>query len=336
MRRYARRLFVAPSRRVEAPTASFEVRTPWKRERIRRIGAAFLQGYNAFVRAEDPEEIHPALADLRRFYRPFAYEGAAMGFGPWSWIHGRGYDQFEHIFRALSPETLYQNYVGLGWWLGLRFGGRAEPIAQVAGALDYRYRLIVYEGLGFRHGFLRHRRARPERAFRRFAPDARHVCYQGYGRSLWFVYMDALDHAFAKIARLDPAYHGDCSSGIGLGVAYSLLDRIESVAGIAACVPERWRADFLQGAAFGWEARSRADRKLFDFHAARLPAHERAQVEACLRAVHDARAQLEEEGHDESFYEAWRRRTRAALLHVPETGNVDRAAPGAASYARSA
>jgi enediyne biosynthesis protein E3 len=329
VRRYARRLFVVSPRRLEAPMASFEVRTPWKRERIRRIGAAFLRGYNALVRAEDPAEIHAALADLPRFYRPFAYEGAAMGFGPWSWLHARGYEDFEPVVGRLSPETLYQNYVGLGWWLGLRFGGRAAPIARIADALDHRFRLLVYEGIGFRHGFLRHRRARPERAFRGFAPDARHVCYQGYGRSLWFVYMDSLEHALATAAPLDPAYHGDCVSGIGLGVAYSLLDRIESFADVAARVPETWRPDFLQGAAFGWEARARADRRLFDVHAERLAADDRARVDASLRAVHDARAELEAEGRDESFYEAWRRRTRAVLLDEP-------GAPRVASYARSA
>jgi enediyne biosynthesis protein E3 len=314
VRRRLRRLFVAGPRRLEAPAASFEVREPWKRERIRRIAAAFLRGYNALVRADDPAEIHPVLRAVPRFYRPFAYEGAAMGFGPWSWIHRRGYGEFETVFGALSPATLYQSYVGLGWWLGMRFGGRPGPIARVADSLDHRYRLIVYEGIGFRHGFLRQRRAQPERAFRAFAPAARHVCYQGYGRSLWFVYMDALDVAFAAIDRLDPEYHGDCSSGVGLGVAYSLLDRIESFDDVAACVPPAWLPDFLQGAAFGWEARRRADPQLFELHAARLPAPARARVDACVAIVHEARARLEAEGVRDSFYQAWRARTRDELL----------------------
>lgn len=290
--------------------ARFRVWDPWKRARIEAIARAFLAGYNAMVAADSLDDVRAVLDPLPPYYRPFAYEGAAMGFGPWAWLRAAGLRAFEAVAHTLSPLTLYQNYVGFGWWLEML---RPGAVAEAAARLDDRYRLIVYEGVGFKTGFLRPQDPDAVRRFDRFDADARHVCYQGWGRSLWFAYMDDLAGAASAISALDPSVHGDCYSGIGLGVAYSMVDRGEALDDVLRLVPAAGRAEFLQGAAFGWEARQLADRPYFDEETSRMTPARRREIEEAVAAVHHSRNALEAAGTRAAFYQQWRALTRQAI-----------------------
>jgi hypothetical protein len=295
----------------------FVLRDDWQRDRTRTVLRSFLAGYRAFARAQDPDEVHEQLSGIDRFYRPFAYEGAAMGFGPWAYLTGHGYRDFDTVMAAFHPHTVYQNYVGLGWWLAVRPPMARPPTAAVTALLDPHYRLLPYEGIGFRAGFLGGGRVLTTRAFGSYGDDPRRVCFQGWGRSLWFACMGDLDHAADRIAALPGEVRGDCWSGLGLGFAYSWLDRAEHFAQVMSWVPHEFRADFRQGTAFGWEARQRADRGLFDELTARLSEAQRRYIIASLTAVAQARSYLDAAGTPDGFYQLWRAETRLRLPTAP-------------------
>ncbi|GAA3727726.1 hypothetical protein GCM10022225_06380 [Plantactinospora mayteni] len=299
--------------RFEPLLDSFTLADRWQRERVRTVLHSFLRGYHAAARAREFDDIHADLAGLDRYYRPFGYEGAAMGFGPWAYLRRRSYRDFEEVMAAVSPHIVYQNYVGLGWWLAIRNRIRPSRTERIVEGLDPHYRLLPYEGWGFRAGFLNTGRPAVTRAFHRFGEDAMHVCHQGYGRSLWFVCMGDLGRARTLVESLPPGVRGDCYSGIGLGFAYSWLDRAGRVAGVLAQIPPTYRSDFLQGAAFGWEARQLADRPMFDELVGPLDPALRGQIEDSLTAVADARRELDARGEHRRFYQAWREETRARL-----------------------
>jgi len=318
--RAARRLFLQPPDRLERPVRAFALRDAWSRGRVLEVGRSFLAGYNAMAAADDPDEVHVRLATLEPYLRPFGYEGAAMGFGPWALMHGERHESFEGVLGTLSPATVYQNYVGWGWWLGLRYRGRRRPVEAIAAGLDARYALLVYEGIGFRAGFLS---AGDRRVLERFAgldEPARHVVHQGFGRSLWFAHMGDPGAAVREIERLPQHVRGDGYSGLGLGCAYSWLDRAAVLPGVAAQLPRAARHDFLQGAAFGWEARHRADPELFARLTGDLPEGLRRFIAAALAAVQDARAAMERSGN--ISYQTWRAATRERIDSAIPTEGV--------------
>lgn len=307
--RAARRLFLQPPDRLERPVRAFALRDEWSRRRVLAIGRSFLVGYNAMAAADDPDEVHARLATLEPYLRPFGYEGAAMGFGPWALVHGERHASFEPVLGRLSPATVYQNYVGWGWWLGLRYRGRRRPVEAAAARLDAPYALLVYEGIGFRAGFMSAGDRRVLERFAGFDEPARHVAHQGFGRSLWFAHMGDPAGAAREIEALPEHVRGDCYSGLGLGCAYSWLDRAAVLPGIAAQLPGAAHHDFLQGAAFGWEARHRADPELFERLTRDLPDGLGRYIAAALAAVHEARAAMDRD----VSYQTWRAATRERI-----------------------
>ncbi|WP_086664927.1 DUF1702 family protein [Lentzea kentuckyensis] len=313
LRRALRPLFTRDPAFLDPVMARFTLDGDWQRDRVRTIGRSFLVGYNAAATAESLAEVHTAVSEVPRFYRPFAYEGAGMGFGPWSYLHGVALPEFADHLDELTPATLYQNYVGLGWWLGMVAARRPRAIAACTARLDHRYRLLPYEGLGFRVGFLNAGSRARTAAFARHGEDGSHVCHQGFGRSLWFVHMGDIGQALTTIQRLGTDHRGDCVSGLGLGCAYSWLDAPHGFDTVLAQVPAELRPDFAQGAAFGWEARQLADRPLFDEQlAAAGPEHRRRVLDA-VRVVHEVRDDLVRRDQREAFYQHWRHGTRARV-----------------------
>ncbi len=298
--------FIQDPRRFEPLISRFPVADAFSGRRVRDIVTSFLIGYNAFASAGDTDSSLASLMRLAPYFRPFAYEGAAMGFGPWALRHRRPLASFEAVFGRLSPATVYQNYVGLGWWLARRRGLGRSTTRLVAG-LDPRYQLLVYEGIGFSAGFRSGGRSRALRRLRSFGEPAEHVAHQGFGRSLWFVHMGNLEAAIAAAGALPERFCGDAISGLGLGCAYSWFDRVGEFWEIAAVTSPEQRPDFLQGASFGWEARKRADQELFASRMQTLPAGRRTLIEQAVDTVH--RASHELDPTNPSFYQSWRRRT---------------------------
>jgi hypothetical protein len=299
-------------------TADFPFADEVAARRTTDIANTFLSGYNVLAAGAGVAEVRARAAEVPRYFRPFFFEGAAMGFGPLTMRTGGDLRAFEDFARHLSPATLYQNYVGLGWWLGTFYRGRPGRVARVVAGLDARYRLLCYEGIGFRQGFMSAGRRIRATDIRRGDVPATHLWYQGYGRSLWFVHMGDAAGASRSILRVPAAYRGDSFSGLGTGVAFSWLDRAEDYRRFHRAVPADFRPEFEQGMAFGWEARQLADRELFDEHIGRLPEPLVRVVDARVAEVERVRDDLAGEGGHDDFYNDWRRRVvRLRRAEVP-------------------
>lgn len=296
-----------------------------ERSAIRTVNIAntFLAGYNLLASGGGPAHVAAEARGRDRYLRPFFYEGAAMGFGPYA-MHRRlppGY--FEVFASALSPTTLYQNYVGYGWWLATMRGRFPRRIAAIVSCLDFRYRLLCYEGVGFRDGFMAAGRPRQFTGLPAGESPAKHLWYQGYGRSLWFVYMGDLDSAIRVAVGLPAAYLGDAVSGLGTAIAFSWLDQIDRLHKLHRTVPAALRPEFEQGLSFGWEARQLSDRSLFDQHVGRLDPSSQARVNRMVEDVQLVRDRLLRAAHVPDFYNTWRRlvvqlRRETSPLFTPE------------------
>jgi enediyne biosynthesis protein E3 len=303
-------------------TAGFHFADQAAAQRTTDIASTFLAGYNILAAGGTPSQVRSEAANVPRYFLPFYYEGAAMGFGPFCWNTGCGYGAFESFADGLSPATLYQNYVGFGWWLGTICHRRPRRIARIVSGLDFRFRQLCYEGMGFRSGFLSAGRQRTPTDIQRGDVPAARMWYQGYGRSLWFVYMGDITAAVQAATAVKSSHVNDCVSGLGLGVAFSYLDRIGDLELICREIPAELLADFEQGLSFGWEARRLADRDLFDRFAALLSPELRARVEKCVADVHQVRDDLLNNGVEADFYNQWRlgvaeiRSASAALFPV--------------------
>jgi len=288
-------------------TAGFHFADPAAAQRTTDIANTFLAGYNILAEGGTPWQVRSQADSVPRYFQPFFYEGAAMGFGPFSWHTGCGTGAFESFANSLSPATVYQNYVGFGWWLGTIYHRWPRRIARIVSGLDSRYRLLCYEGIGFRSGFMSAGRRATATDVRPGDVAATHVWYQGYGRGLWFVYMGDIAAAACAATMVGPQYVSDCVSGLGVGVAFSYLDRITGLEHICREIPSGLLAEFEQGLSFGWEARQLADGDLFGQYMAVLTRELRAQVERRVADVHRVRDGLLRQGDETDFYYRWRR-----------------------------
>ena len=304
---------------------SFPVADDWSRQRVIDIVEAFLRGYNTMAGAREPASAYEELVAVAPFFRPFAHEGAAMGYGAWALVNGRRLRGFEQTVNGHSPQTVYQNYVGLGWWLAILYRGRRRGFLRRVDELDPVYRLLAVEGAAFRAGFLAGGDPAALARFRRMPDAAVHVAHQGFGRSLWFSRMGRVDAVLKVIGGLPARFRGDAVSGLGLACAFSWFDRVGVFPQLLDGVPEDRRLDFLQGAVFGWEARHRADRPLFEDAVSGLPAGQRNAIYDGLAAVHAGRRGLETQ-LPPAFYEAWRAETRGRLDGHPTPGTAGRVA----------
>lgn len=133
-----------------------------------QILRAFLSGSNWALK---PVLVMPKLrARLENrfepFYKGFAYEGAGMGLGVKSALFLSGGRRFEAYIHQLSPGYLYQYYVGLGWYLTIRYGFRYRAYKRWIKQLDPRYAPIVFDGAGFMTALFHYKKI--NRLFRNF------------------------------------------------------------------------------------------------------------------------------------------------------------------------
>ncbi len=230
-------------------------------DRFSTILSAFLSGYHAvLVRRPDLPAVRRELeGKFGEFYRGFAFEGLGMGLGARTLWHPAEKKRFESRIRLASPQYLYQYYVGLGWWWFKRYGFRVRGYRRFLRCIDPFYGPIALDGVGFCAGLLRiRRRGDLPRIARKWAGfDAAHarICYQGLGRSFWFLYEFNMLRALQAVEEIPSVYRGDAISGLGLAVAYSFFDDLPSTFRMIDWVPPELKPAFMQGLAFGWQAR---------------------------------------------------------------------------------
>src|SRR5579872_40273 len=244
-------------REVEFARRGFTCSRPAIRERLEDVGRVFLQGYHAALEQGDQEHLAARLNHVGAGHEGFAYEGAAMalvlldGMNPWKqWL------RFSSFVAGPGRRHIYMLYVGAGWacarlpWLRAR-------IESVICKLDPVLGWLVIDGYGFHEGYF-HWRARLQPRISRLSAGARHVFYQGLGRSLWFVTGADSSSITRTISAFAPQFHADAWSGVGLGCAYAggmNRDELEELRGYAAS----HSTALAQGAAFAAKARQQAE-----------------------------------------------------------------------------
>jgi hypothetical protein len=224
------------------------------RERLEYVGIVFLIGYHAALQENHPEELAEKLERVELEYRGFAYEGAAMALALRDAIVP-GSARLAEFMAGAGKQHIYMLHVGAGWAYA-RLPWLRRRMETVIRRFDLLLRWLVLDGYGFHQGYF-HFKAPLRSALDRLSIGARHVFYQGLGRSLWFVH-GGDPHQISKTISSFPAlYQCDAWSGIGLACAYAggaaLPDQQELVTLAGRC-----HSALAQGAAFAAKARQLA------------------------------------------------------------------------------
>ncbi|WP_134683006.1 DUF1702 family protein [Brevibacillus migulae] len=284
--------------------------------RFLKVLHAFLGGYN---RARLPflpigwirEHLE---ASFDAFYRGFAYEGTGMGFGARATLFWNSGRKFESFIHQLSSDHIYQYYVGLGWWLHILFGFRQKGYERWLRQLDRGYGPILFDGVGFRTGLFHYGKQKQIiRKFAQFSEEYRRICYQGLGRSFWFLYKFDFDRVLEEMEHIEHRDRADFLSGVGLAVAYSRFDHMSFAFDIREKVPLAYQEAYTQGMAFGWEARRLQNRSYWEEILKSGSAVQREKVRDMIEVVYLAKEMIRNES-PERYYVRWMDVTRSLIL----------------------
>ncbi|HEY2912367.1 MAG TPA: DUF1702 family protein [Candidatus Angelobacter sp.] len=241
-------------REVTFARRGFSSAKPEVRDRLEHIGTIFLVGYHAALQENKPEELTRKLERVELEYRGFAYEGAAMALTLRDAIVP-GSARLAEFMAGAGKQHIYMLHVGAGWAYA-RLPWLRRPIEAVIRRFDPVLRWLVLDGYGFHQGYF-HFKTPLRSALNRLSIGARHVFYQGLGRSLWFVHGCDPQQISKTISSFPALYQTDAWSGIGLACAYAggaaLSDQQELVA-----LAGRFNSALAQGAAFAAKARQLA------------------------------------------------------------------------------
>lgn len=271
--------------------------------RINSVLESFAGGFNRMLAAPSASAWERYCDSLPALCRPFAHEGAAMGYTVRRLFRYDPVD-FERRVVKRHPGFCYLHYVGLGFWSGMR-NHDPRRLARVVRGLDPLHGFLCYDGYGFKHGFFDY--PKDPTALGRLdllEGYARNAAYQGVGRALFFYHMQELD---VLIDRLDGlgVHAADAAAGVGLAAVFIFHDRLEFALEVAGAMPERWHSQVHLGMCFGLKARSINDAEQFERDVAgQAPPVQQAirtTVGECDRIETELRSQRAEDG-----YRRWR------------------------------
>jgi enediyne biosynthesis protein E3 len=243
-------------REVEFAHRGFTCSSPDIRNRLESIGRVFLQGYSAALQEKNQRVLADRLDQIAPEHRGFAYEGAAMAL---ALLDGIGLRRNAFLQFATGPgqQHIFMLHVGAGWAYA-RLPWMRRHIESVFKKLHPILRWLAIDGYGFHEGYFHGKaRAGSDHFVLRLSPDARHVFYQGLGRSLWFVDAANVRSICNTISTFAQPYHSDAWSGVGLACAYAggiapdAIEELRRKSGLHA-------AALAQGAAFAAKARQLA------------------------------------------------------------------------------
>ena len=289
-------------------------------ERVEGILRSFAGGFNSMLTGPRWSAWQRYCASLPVTLRPFAHEGAAMGYTPRRLFRCRPED-FEESVVKTQPGMRYLYYVGLGFWSGMR-DHHPRHLAHTVARLDSLHGCLCYDGYGFKHGFFDYLND-PEvvRKFDRFEAHARDVAYQGVGRSFWFLFGGDRETLIERIAGLGE-YARHVAGGLGLAATFVNPERLEVAIGLGAKLPDEWHDDYHLGMCFGLKARSIADARHFEHCVGRLDAQVRDATWAGIRACDRIEQQVRDE-RGKDGYRGWRDRVSewmASHIEFPLAG----------------
>lgn len=226
------------------------------RERLEHIGRTFLRGYHAALEENNQDILGQQLAEIEAEYQGFGFEGAAMALAVLDSLSLSG-RRFAEFLAGAGRRHKYILYVGAGWacarlpWLRWR-------VDAVIRRFDPVLRWLVVDGLGFHEGYFHWPVTIDKgRIPANLSESARHVFYQGLGRSLWFVKGADVPEIAATIAKFKPQYGADAWSGIGVGCAYAGGLHRDEILALREYAGVHYPA-LAQGAAFAAKARQLA------------------------------------------------------------------------------
>lgn len=245
------------------------------------------------------------------FYRGFAYEGAGMGLGIRASFSIKSGKKFENYIKKLSLKNIYQYYVGLGWWIHIRYGFNASKYDKWINQLESKLSPCIFDGVGFRTGLFM---GSDSSNFSKFKYSYQRICYQGFGRSIWFRNNFNISKAINDIHYNVPdEFKDDTYSGLGLAVAYSKFDTIQFAWFIRTQIPKRHRIAFTQGLSFGWEARRKQNKHYWSRILKCIPEEQAFEVESYIKHVHEVEKKVKNL-HVQDFYVNWMDKTRESIL----------------------
>lgn len=319
--------FCIPSRQMSVKRLGLHVEAPADVERVNTLLQSFAGGFNKTIVAPLASEWRAYCDSRPVLYRPFAHEGAAMGY---TLRHLFRFDpaEFEEELVKPRPEFRYLHYVGLGFWWAMRKYDAARVQRGVHG-LDPLHRYLCYDGYGFKHAFFDYPK-NPEvlRRLDAFEGYARNSAYQGVGRAFFFLYMARPDLLIEHLDKLGQ-HAEDAVAGVGLAAVFVNPDRLEQAQKLGAGLPASWHPHYHLGMCFGLKARSINDVEQFerDMAQAEKPVQDAvcASVRECDRVELQVRAEQRDDG-----YRKWRMRVTSWMAdHVeyPMAGVTEPASP---------
>ena len=321
MRAFALPLLRRNPREIARRAGRFAIRTEAGRSLVARLGEAFIGGYNAMLTLPGLDGVAAAGRRIAPHERPFFFEGAAMGYLPRGYFsRGLRAQSSERNLLAIDPAFRYLYYVGLGFWYGMRHPFRPSALERLVPHLDPLYSPLCYDGYGFKVGFFDF--ARRPGAVRRLALAPEKVApaiYQGFGRALFFVFMDD-PRGFEEVKRSLPSRAEDLEQGRALALGFTGIDRpgllLDHLAGAAG---EGELAARLTGLTWALTAREMNDPAYFESCLSSLPGRERGRLRRLPALCRDAL------GVSKSYFE-WQGRTRTLALEgwtgsVGQSGN---------------
>jgi hypothetical protein len=280
-------------------------------KRFSEILRAFLTGNNRMLKMGLQVNREREYLDIAfdPFYRGFAFEGAGMGLGARCAMFGGG-EKFEQLMMKLSPKYVYQYYVGLGWYLHIRYGYKPQGYNQWISQLDPRFAPILFDGVGFKTGlFSKLGSLEAVSCFGSFTSEQARICLQGYGRSLWFQNRFNLQNAVMEINKQTFSDRDDLYSGLGLAVAYSFFDNMAYALSMYRLVPALHQAAFAQGVAFGWEARRLQHQDTWEETLDKYSSAISANIRLWISHIHQAKV-IAIQVEPQQFYTRWMDLTR--------------------------
>ncbi len=272
-------------------------------ERVDRIFASFAGGFNAMIAKPSSKAWRRYCDSLPVLYRPFAHEGAAMGYTV-RHLFRYNPEAFEDRLVRARPEFRYLYYVGLGFWWGMRNYAPARLKRRLDG-LDPLHRYLCYDGYGFKHAFFDDPKDQTSlRKLDGLEAYARNAAYQGVGRALWFRFLSQPEVLIDNIERMG-VYADDVAAGVGLASVFVNPDRLDAAQELALRLPSVWHESVHLGMCFGLKARSINDPEQFVADLTRVGGGVRDAVWASIREC-DRIELLVRSDREEDGYRRWR------------------------------
>jgi enediyne biosynthesis protein E3 len=242
------------------------------------------------------------------FYRGFTDEGTGIGFGIRANLFKHKGSYFENSIIKLTSRSIYQYYVGLGWWLHFRYKYNVKKYDEWTKELNSKYALILFDGVGFKIGLFKfYQNKKCLHLLENFTEPQQRVCYQGFGRSLWFLSKFDCHTAISHLDQLgkEHPFRKDILSGMGLAMAYSKFDDLSLGFSVLSTLPQKDKSSFAQGLAFGLEARKKQYPELWKETLEKLPREIKIQVNDLIQIVYQVEEELDAICNSHDYYLLW-------------------------------